>query len=93
MGNGQWNLAPLLNLLRKIVPSKDHFDNYEVTHDFPKIGSRTMLLNARKLYRPGNRTVLLVLTIEDITERTRPVTWWLRSSGIGGCSRRPTTAS
>lgn len=71
LGNGQWDLAPLLNLLRKIVPSKGHFDDYEVTHDFPKIGRRTMLLNARKLYRPGNRTVLLVLTIEDVTERTR----------------------
>lgn len=71
LGNGQWNLTPLLNLLRQIVPSKDHFDDYEVTHDFPKIGSRTMLLNARKLCRPGNRTILLVLTIEDVTERTR----------------------
>ena len=42
-----------------------------MTHDFPQIGPRTMLLNARKLYRPGNRTVLLVLGMEDITERRR----------------------
>ncbi len=69
LGDGQWNLAPLLDLLRDIVPRKGHFDNYEVTHDFPKIGPRTMLLNARKLYHPGNRTVLLVLEIEDITPR------------------------
>lgn len=69
LGNGEWNLPPLLDLLRDILPTKGHFDGYEVTHDFPKIGSRTMLLNARKLYRPGNRTVLLVLAIEDITER------------------------
>ncbi len=71
LGDGQWNLAPLLGLLREIVPSKGHFDDYEVTHDFPRIGKRTMLLNARKLYRPGNRTVLIVLAIEDITERKR----------------------
>lgn len=71
LGNGQWNIPPLLTLLRGIVPAKGHFDDYEVTHDFPKIGLRTMLLNARKLYRPGNRTVLLVLTIEDITERKK----------------------
>lgn len=71
LGDGQWDIPPLLALLREIVPRKGQFDNYEVTHDFPKIGSRTMLLNARKLYRPGNRTVLLVLTIEDVTERTR----------------------
>jgi len=69
LGNGQWNIPPLLAVLRNILPTKGHFDDYEVTHDFPKIGCRTMLLNARKLYRPGNRTVLLVLAIEDITER------------------------
>lgn len=69
LGNGEWNVPLLLDLLRDILPTKGHFDDYEVTHDFPKIGRRTMLLNARKLYRPGNRTVLLVLAMEDITER------------------------
>jgi len=78
LGNGQWNIPALLALLRDIVPTKGHFDDYEITHPFPKIGRRTMLLNARKLYRPGNSTVLLVLAIEDITkhkqqERTRMV--------------------
>ncbi len=74
LGNGQWDLPPLLALLRDILPTKGHFDDFEVTHDFPCIGQRTMLLNARKLYRPGNRTVLLVLDIEDITERKRTET-------------------
>lgn len=69
IGDGQWNISPLLDLLRNIVPSHDSFDDFEVTHLFPGIGRRTMLLNARKLYRPGNRTVLLVLAVEDITER------------------------
>ncbi len=69
LGSGQWDIPPLLDLLRELVPTKGYFDDYEVTYDFPKIGRRTMLLNARKLYRPGNRTVILVLTIEDITER------------------------
>jgi len=71
LGDGQWDLPPLLALFRDIVPAKGHFDDYEVTHDFPRIGRRTMLLNARKLYRPGNRTVLIVLQIEDITERKK----------------------
>jgi len=71
LGNGQWDLPPLLDLLGDIVPTKGHFDDYEVTHDSPCIGQRTMLLNARKLYRPGNRTVLIVLAIEDVTERRR----------------------
>ncbi len=71
LGDGQWDIPPLLALLRDIVPTKGQFDDYEVTHDFPRIGRRTMLLNARKLYRPGNRTVLLVLAMEDVTERRR----------------------
>jgi PAS domain S-box-containing protein len=69
LGDGQWDIPPLLDLLREIVPAKGHFDDYEVTHDFPCIGQRTMLLNARKLYRPGNRPVLIVLALEDITAR------------------------
>ena len=71
LGNGQWNITGLLEMLQEIVPRKTHFDDFEVAHDFPKIGRRTMLLNARKLYRPGNRTVLLALAIEDVTERRR----------------------
>ncbi len=71
LGNGQWNIPALLALLRDIVPAKGHFDDYEITHTFPKLGHRTMLLNARKLYRPGNSTVLLVLAIEDITEHKK----------------------
>ena len=71
LGDGQWNIPPLLDLLRDIVLTKGHYDDYEVTHDFPEIGHRTMLLDARKLYRPGNRTVLLVLAMEDITERKK----------------------
>lgn len=74
LGAGQWNIPPLLDLLKNIVPDKSHFDDYEVTFDFPGIGRRTMVLNARKLYRPGNRTVLLTLVMEDITTRKRAET-------------------
>jgi PAS domain S-box-containing protein len=88
LGDGQWNIIPLLNLLRDIVPTKGHFDDYEVTHDFPKVGRRTMLLNARKLYRPGNRTVLIVLAIEDITERKQAAERLPYISATGG-SRPP----
>jgi hypothetical protein len=47
------------------------FEDFEVTHAFPTIGPRTMLLNARKLYRPGNNSERILLAIEDITERKR----------------------
>ncbi len=71
LGNGQWNIPDLLDLLRDIVPTKSHFDDFEVSHDFPKIGHKVMLLNARKLYRPGNRTVLIALAMEDVTLRRK----------------------
>ncbi len=71
LGDGQWNIPALLERLQNIVPVHSSFDNFEVTHTFPGLGARTMLLNARKLYRPGNRTVLLVLALEDITERRK----------------------
>lgn len=69
LGNGQWNIPDLRRLLEDILPSNTHFDEFEVRHEFPHIGSRTMLLNARKLYRPGNQVRMLLLAFEDVTER------------------------
>ncbi len=69
LGNGQWNIPALRKLLEDILPSNSHFDDYEVTHDFEHIGRRTMLLNARRLFREANRSKLILLAIEDITER------------------------
>ena len=63
LGNGQWNIPELKNLLEKILPDKRVFNDFEVSHDFPNIGLRTMLLNARKL----DTTQQILLAIEDIT--------------------------
>ncbi|MCY2958984.1 MAG: PAS domain S-box protein [Planctomycetota bacterium] len=71
LGNGQWNIPALRTLLEQIVPRFTAFDDFEIEHTFPAIGRRVMLLNARKL-RPGNHGELLVLAIEDVTERRRP---------------------
>jgi PAS domain S-box-containing protein len=71
LGNGQWDIPELRRLLEEILPGHTHFDDFEVVHAFPTIGQKVMLLNARTLYRPGNNTTLLLLAIEDITERRR----------------------
>ncbi len=68
LGDGQWDLPALRTLLEDILPGQTHFDDFEVTHAFPDIGLRTMLLNARKVYRPGNHSQLILLSIEDVTE-------------------------
>ncbi len=70
LGNGQWDIPALRTLLEDIIPQKSVFDDYELEHDFPVIGRRVMLLNAREL-RPGDHTELLVLALEDVTERRR----------------------
>src|SRR5437763_1548806 len=70
LGNGQWGVAALRTLLEDIVPESTVFNDYELEHDFPHIGRRVMLLNARKL-REGSHAELLVLAMEDVTERRR----------------------
>jgi diguanylate cyclase (GGDEF)-like protein/PAS domain S-box-containing protein len=69
LGNGQWNIRKLRELLEDILPRTASFDSFEVEHEFPGIGKRTMLLNARKIYREITSTQLILLSIEDITER------------------------
>src|SRR4028119_1413556 len=70
LGNGQWDIPALRTLLEDIVPQSSVFNDFELEHDFPAIGRKVMLLNARKL-RPGDHTEFLVLAIEDVTERRR----------------------
>ena len=57
-------------LLEDIVPANSSFEDYEVEHDFEHIGPKTMLLNARR-FPPGGEFELLLLAIEDITDRKR----------------------
>jgi formate hydrogenlyase transcriptional activator len=56
-------------LLEEIVPQNAHFNDYEVDHEFPVIGRRRMLLNARRIYREGKGAEMILLAIEDITDR------------------------
>ena len=69
LGNKQWNIPKLRELLETILPQKATFDNYEVEHDFTTIGKRIMLLNARQIQRVLGKERIILLAIEDITER------------------------
>ncbi len=70
LGNGQWDIPDLRRLLEDVVPKSLVFNDFELVHTFPVIGRRVMLLNARKL-KAGNHGELLVLAMEDVTERRR----------------------
>jgi len=69
LGDGQWDIPKLRLLLEKIVPEHGVMEDYEVEHQFPDIGRRTMLLNARKVFFEDNPHTTLLLGIEDVTER------------------------
>ena len=71
LGNRQWDIPKLRELLEGILPKTTSFDNFEIEHDFLDIGRRIMLLNACRIYLEANRTKLIILTIEDITEREK----------------------
>jgi two-component sensor histidine kinase len=69
LGDGQWDIPALHLLLEKIIPEQGVMEDYEVEHEFPDIGRRTMRLNARKVfYERGSHTTIL-LGIEDITQQ------------------------
>ncbi|MBI5726686.1 MAG: PAS domain-containing protein, partial [Ignavibacteriales bacterium] len=71
LGNHQWDIPQLRELLETILPEKTTFDNYEVEHDFTTIGTRIMLLNARKIQRSSGKEQIILLAIEDITDRKK----------------------
>jgi two-component system CheB/CheR fusion protein len=71
LGNRQWEIPRLRELLEEVIPKSNVFDDFEVDHKFPKIGHKKMLLNARKIYREGTDTELILLAIEDLTPKEK----------------------
>ena len=69
LGNGQWDIPGLRELLAEVIPNHTTIEAYEVEHEFPTIGRRVMLLNARKVFYEGNNSTSLLVAIEDVTDR------------------------
>jgi len=69
LGNGQWDIPALRELLTGVIPRHTTIEGFEVEHDFPTIGRKSMLLNARKIFYEGNNSTSLLVAIEDVTER------------------------
>jgi nitrogen-specific signal transduction histidine kinase len=69
LGNGQWNIPALRKLLEDILPKNTFFKGFEVTHEFPSIGRKVMILNARQIHSKEKAfQPIILLAIEDITE-------------------------
>jgi len=68
LGNRQWDIPALRTLLENVIPHRASVEGFESSNDFPTIGRRTMLVNARKIFRPGDSDGSILLAIEDVTE-------------------------
>jgi two-component system CheB/CheR fusion protein len=71
LGRGEWDIPRLRVLMGEVLPRQHVLNDFEVTHAFDSIGLRTMLLNARVLHRGGGRPDLILLALEDVTQRKR----------------------
>lgn len=71
LGNGQWDIEELRQLLNDVIPRSASVFDYEVRADFPHVGYRTMLVSAQRLEHPDNRQRILLLSIIDATARRK----------------------
>lgn len=69
LGSGEWDIPDLRHLLQDVLPEQKNFDGLRVEHDFPRIGPRTFLLNARRLERETGLPGMILLAMEDVTPR------------------------
>ena len=67
LGNRQWDIPDLRKLLENILPESQSFDDFAVEHDFPEIGHRKMLLNARRIIDGNGNTQMILLSMEALT--------------------------
>lgn len=71
LGNGQWNLPELRHLIAAVIPKAAAVVGFEVKHDFPLIGPRTILVDARRLVHPDDNSSSILVIFDDVTERQR----------------------
>ena len=83
LGDGQWDIPKLRVLLEKIIPEHGVMEGYQVEHEFPDLGHRTMCLNARQVFYEEGAEPTILLGMEDITER---LSWSAKRTSC--CDRR-----
>lgn len=71
LGNRQWDIPELRRLLQDILPENSHVADFEVSHDFPAIGPKTVLLSGTRLLGRDGQKQLILLSIEDVTDLKR----------------------
>lgn len=69
LGNGQWDSPQLRKLLEDILPKSTFFKDFEVEHEFPLIGKKMMMVNARILFRKGEEHPFIIMAMEDVSKQ------------------------
>ena len=78
LGDRQWDIPRLRTLMEEVLSDHHPVHDFEVDHIFPTIGRKIMLLNAQRVYGKDDHADLILLAIEDITDRRRT------EAGTGG---------
>ena len=69
LGSGQWESRRLRTLLEEVLPKNTSFEDFEIEHSFPKIGFRSMRLNARRIRSKSDGVEAILIAIDDVTDR------------------------
>jgi two-component system CheB/CheR fusion protein len=87
LGNEQWNIPRLRAVLEEVLPKDQAVTNFEVEHTFGHIGRRKMVLNARRLAQMTGREPMILLALEDVTERKQAEAALIKSEKIAASGR------
>jgi nitrogen-specific signal transduction histidine kinase len=73
LGKGQWNIPALRRLLEEVLPKESFFRDFEVEHEYPIVGKKLMLMNAREVFEPQHvrqhSPKMIILAMEDVTKQ------------------------
>ncbi|MDD5251602.1 MAG: PAS domain-containing protein [Patescibacteria group bacterium] len=73
LGKGQWNVPALKRLLEEVLPKQSFFRDFEIEHEYPVVGKKIMLMNAREVFEPllkkQKSPKLIILAMEDVTKQ------------------------
>ena len=73
LGNSQWNIPALRRLLEEVLPKESFFRDYEVEHEYPVVGKKIILMNAREIFEPSQKNQktpkMIILAMEDVTKQ------------------------
>ena len=68
LGRGHWKVPPLRELLENVLPRNSHFENFQLEGNFPGVGQKNLLLNARRITDDGRKTQSILLAMEEMKE-------------------------